>query len=144
MKAKRNYIDRDRLHQLMRDYKDTGIIGEELGKMFMVMVDHILGHSNFRNYTYTVREEMKCHALLMLVKYSHNCDAYQRDSHQTFNYITTVIMNACKQILIKYYKRLNTQRELERQYIDLMAQQGIRVNSEYLQNFEDRRIVNGD
>ena len=144
MKAKRNYIDRDRLHQLMRDYKDTGIIGEELGKMFMVMVDHILGHSNFRNYTYTVREEMKCHALLMLVKYSHNCDAYQRDSRQTFNYITTVIMNACKQILIKYYKRLNTQRELERQYIDLMAQQGIRVNSEYLQNFEDRRIVNGD
>ena len=60
----------------MRDYKDTGIIGEELGKMFIVMVDHILGHSNFRNYTYTVREEMKCHALLMLVRYSHNCDAY--------------------------------------------------------------------
>ena len=31
MKAKRDYIDRDRLHQLMRDYKDTGIISEELG-----------------------------------------------------------------------------------------------------------------
>ena len=144
MKAKRNYIDRDRLHQLMRDYKDTGIIGEELGKMFMVMVDHILGHSNFRNYTQAVREEMKSYALLLLIKYSHNCDAYQRDARQTFNYITTVVMNACKQILIKYYKRLNTQRELERQYVDIMAQQGIRVNSEYLQNFEDRRIVNGD
>ena len=76
MKAKRNYIDRDRLHWLMRDYKDTGKISEELGKMFMVMVDHILGHSNFRNYTQDVREEMKCHALLMLIKYSHNCDAY--------------------------------------------------------------------
>ena len=26
-------------------------------------------------------------------------------------------------------------RELERQYVDIMAQQGIRVNSEYLDNF---------
>ena len=120
------------------------IISEELGKMFLAICNKILNHSNFRNYTQDVRQEMKSHALLMLVKYSHNCDAYQRDARQTFNYITTVVMNACKQILIKYYKRLNTQRELERQYIDLMAQQGIRVNSEYLQNFEDRRIVNGD
>ena len=76
MKAKRDYIDRDILHQLMRDYKDTGIISEELGKMFMTMTDHILGHSNFRNYTQDVREEMKSYALLLLIKYSHNCDAY--------------------------------------------------------------------
>ena len=144
MKAKRDYIDRDRLHQLMRDYKDAGVIGEELGEMFMIMTDHILGHSNFRNYTQAVREEMKSHALLMLVKYSHNCDAYERNARQTFNYITTIVMNSCKQILLKYYKRLNTQRELERQYVDIMAQQGIRVNSEFLDNFEDRNIINGD
>ena len=144
MKQRNNYIDRDRLHQRMRDYKDTGIIGEELGKMFMVMIDHILGHSNFRNYTYDLKEEMRSHALLLLIKYSHNCDSYQRDSRQTFNYITTIIMNACKQILIKHYKQQNLQRELERQYVDIMAQKGIRVNSEYLQNFEDRKIINGD
>ena len=141
---KTNYIDRNELHSEMKAYKDTGVISERLGQLFLTITTHILGHSNFRNYTQDVRQEMKSHSLLMLVKYSHNCDAYQRDASQTFNYITTVVMNACKQILIKYYKRLNTQRELERQYIDLMAQQGIRVNSEYLQNFEDRRIVNGD
>ena len=60
----------------MRDYKDTGIISEELGKMFMIMTDHILGHSNFRNYTADLKEEMRSHALMLLVKYSHNCDAY--------------------------------------------------------------------
>ena len=144
MKQRNNYIDRTELHSEMKAYKDTGVISERLGQLFITITTHILGHSNFRNYTQDVRQEMKSHALLMLVKYSHNCDAYQRDARQTFNYITTVVMNACKQILIKHYKRLNTQRELERQYIDLMAQQGIRVNSEYLQNFEDRRIVNGD
>ena len=137
MKAKRNYIDRDRLHQLMRDYKDTGIISDELGKMFMVMIDHILGHSNFRNYAYDLKEEMKCHALLMLVKYSHNCDAYQRDSRQTFNYITTIIMNACKQILIKHYKQQNLQRELEQMYINTMeSTYGIKICSEFLDNFQ--------
>ena len=137
MKAKRDYIDRDRLHQLMRDYKDTGIISEELGNMFMTMTDHILGHSNFRNYTYTVREEMKCHALLMLVRYSHNCDAYQRDSRQTFNYITTIIFNACKQTLQKYYKQLNLKRELEQKYLDILAQEyDVNIKKDYIENFE--------
>lgn len=137
MKAKRNYIDRDRLHQLMRDYKDTGIISEELGKMFMTMTDHILGHSNFRNYTQAVREEMKCYALLLLIKYSHNCDAYQRDARQVFNYLSTIVINSCKQVLQKYYKRLNTQRELERQYLDMMqSAYGVNIKNEYLDNFE--------
>ena len=133
----RNYIDRDRLHQLMRDYKDTGVISEQLGKMFMIMTDHILGHSNFRNYTTDLKEEMRSHALLLLVKYSHNCDAYQRDARQVFNYLTTVVFNSFKQVLQKYYKRLNTQRELERQYLDMMqSTYGVNIKNEYLENFE--------
>ena len=137
MKQRNNYIDRDRLHWLMRDYKDTGIISEELGKMFMIMTDHILGHSNFRNYTQAVREEMRSHALLLLVRYSHNCDAYQRDARQTFNYITTITMNACKQVLQKYYKHLNLKRELEQQYLDLMQSiYDVKINSEFLDNFK--------
>ena len=144
MKQRNNYIDRDQLHQLMRDYKDTGKISEELGEMFMIMTDHILGHSNFRNYTQAVREEMKSYALLLLIKYSHNCDAYQRDARQVFNYLSTVTFNAFKQTLQKYYKRLNTQRELERQYLDLMqSKYGVKINSEYIDNFEDRNIING-
>ena len=137
MKAKRDYIDRNQLHQLMRDYKDTGIISEELGQMFMIMTDHILGHSNFRNYTQAVREEMKSYALLLLVKYSHNCDAYQRDARQTFNYITTIVMNSCKQVLIKYYKNQNMKRELEQRYIDMLAQEyGVKIKNDYIENFE--------
>ena len=137
MKAKRDYIDRNQLHQLMRDYKDTGKISEELGEMFMIMVDHILGHSNFRNYTQAVREEMKSYALLLLVKYSHNCDAYQRDARQTFNYITTIVMNSCKQVLIKYYKNQNMKRELEQRYIDMLAQEyGVKIKNDYIENFE--------
>ena len=137
MTQRNNYIDRDQLHQLMRDYKDTGVISERLGQFFITMVDHILGHSNFRNYTADIKEEMKSHALLLLVKYSHNCDAYQRDARQTFNYITTIIFNACKQTLQKYYKHMNLKRELERQYLDLMASTyGVKINSEFIDNFE--------
>ena len=137
MKAKRDYIDRNQLHQLMRDYKDTGIISEELGQMFMTMTDHILGHSNFRNYTQAVREEMKSYALLLLVKYSHNCDAYQRDARQVFNYLSTIVMNSCKQVLIKYYKNQNMKRELEQRYIDMLAQEyGINIKNDYIENFE--------
>ena len=134
---KTNYIDRNELHSEMKAYKDTGVISERLGQFFITMVDHILGHSNFRNYTQDVREEMKSHALLLLVKYSHNCDAYQRDARQTFNYITTIVMNACKQTLQKYYKHLNLKRELEQQYLDMLAQEyAINIKKDYIENFE--------
>lgn len=137
MKQRNNYIDRDQLHKLMRDYKDTGKISEQLGKMFIVMTDHILGHSNFRNYTDDLKEEMRSHALMLLVKYSHNCDAYQRDARQVFNYLTTVIFNAFKQVLQKYYKQQNLKRELETMYLQMLSNQfGIDVKNDYLENFE--------
>lgn len=137
MKQKNQYIDSDQLHKLMRDYKDTGIISEQLGSMFIQMTDHILGHSNFRNYTVDLKEEMKSHALLMLVKYSHNCNAYERDSRQTFNYISTIIFNAYKQIIIKHYKQENIKRDLERQYLDFMQSTfGVKIKSEFIDNFE--------
>ena len=142
MKQRNNYIDRDELHSEMQAYKDTGVISERLGQLFITMTDHILGHSNFRNYTADLKEEMRSHALMLLVKYSHNCDAYQRDARQVFNYLSTVVFNAFKQVLQKYYKQLNLRRELEQQYLDFMAQQGIKINSEFLDNFEDRKIIN--
>ena len=137
MKQRNNYIDRNELHSEMKAYKDTGVISERLGQFFITMTDHILGHSNFRNYTQDVREEMKSHALLLLVKYSHNCDAYQRDARQTFNYITTIVMNACKQVLQKYYKQQNIKREIETMYLQMLSNQfGINVKNDYLENFE--------
>ena len=137
MKQQNNYIDCNELHSEMKAYKDTGVISERLGQLFITITDHILGHSNFRNYTQAVREEMKSYALLLLIKYSHNCDAYERDARQTFNYITTITMNAFKQVLQKYYKNLNLKRELEQQYLDLMSSTyGVNIKKDYIENFE--------
>ena len=137
MKQRNNYIDRTELHSEMKAYKDTGVISERLGQLFLTITDHILGHSNFRNYTQAVREEMKSYALLLLIKYSHNCDAYERDARQVFNYLSTVTFNAFKQVLQKYYKNLNLKRELETMYLQMLSNQfGIDVKNDYLENFE--------
>ena len=137
MKQRNNYIDCNELHSEMKAYKDTGVISERLGQLFITITDHILGHSNFRNYTQAVREEMKSYALLLLIKYSHNCDAYERDARQVFNYLSTVTFNAFKQVLQKYYKNLNLKRELETMYLQMLSNQfGIDVKNDYLENFE--------
>ena len=137
MKQRNNYIDRTELHSEMKAYKDTGVISERLGQLFITMTDHILGHSNFRNYTQAVREEMKSYALLLLIKYSHNCDAYQRDARSVFAYVTTIIFNAYRQVLQKYYKQQNLKRELETMYMQMLSNQfGIDVKNDYLENFE--------
>ena len=137
MKQRNNYIDCNELHSEMKAYKDTGVISERLGQLFITITDHILGHSNFRNYTQVVREEMKSYALLLLIKYSHNCDAYQRDARQVFNYLTTVTFNAFKQVLQKYYKQLNLKKELEQKYLDMLAQEyDINIKKDYIENFK--------
>ena len=137
MKQRNNYIDCNELHSEMKAYKDTGVISERLGQLFITITDHILGHSNFRNYTQAVREEMKSYALLLLIKYSHNCDAYERDARQVFNYLSTVTFNAFRQVLQKYYKNLNLKRELETMYLQMLSNQfGIDVKNDYLENFE--------
>ena len=137
MKKRNNYIDRNELHSEMKTYKDTGIISERLGQLFLTMIDHILGHSNFRNYAYDLKEEMKSHALLMIIKYVHNCNAYERDATSVFAYVTTIIFNAYRQVLKKYYKQLNLKRELEKHYISMIENIfGINIKSEYLDNFK--------
>ena len=137
MKQRNDYIDCNELHSEMKAYKDTGVISERLGQLFITITDHILGHSNFRNYTQAVREEMKSYALLLLIKYSHNCDAYERDARQVFNYLSTVTFNAFKQVLQKYYKQQNLKRELETMYLQMLSNQfGIDVKNDYLENFE--------
>lgn len=137
MKRRNQYIDRDQLRELMQDYNKTNVVSEQLGKMFMIMTDRILGHSNFKNYTKDLKEEMKSHAFYLLMKYIHNCDAYERDAKSVFNYITTTIFNAYRQVLKKHYSYMNTKRALETLYIATMENiYGIDIKNDYLENFK--------
>lgn len=71
----------------------------------MLACEKILGHSNFRNYTYTLKEDMKSHAVWRVIQ---NLKNFKKEMSSTkfFNYLTTCIFCAYIQVIKQYYKDL--------------------------------------
>lgn len=82
-------------------------MSERLGVIFLTMIDRILKHANFRRYENSMKEDMRGHACLLIVKYIHNCDPDTRTPRQCFNYVTTTIWNAFVQVIKKHYQYEN-------------------------------------
>jgi hypothetical protein len=75
-KVNKYYLDSNRLHELlMARAKDPTIpVSNELGKMFMQIVEGIMSKSAYRDYTIDWREVMIHNAYMALLKYSHKYD----------------------------------------------------------------------
>jgi len=77
----------------------SGRIHNELGKMWMLLVERIGRKGNFRNYTYL--EDMKGEALIQLANVGLRFDESRQAVPNPFAFYTTVVNNAFKRILNK-------------------------------------------
>ena len=107
-----NYVDPIELHNELKNYKQTNQMSDNLGNIFITMCKRILNHSNFKNYNQSLKEDMSGHAYLLLCRYIKNCDPDIRTARQCFNYVSTIIFNAFKQVLIQHYKQENIKRDI--------------------------------
>ena len=111
-KNKKYYVDPNELHAELAKYQSTDIISERLGQIFINMTYHILNHSNFKQYNDNLKDDMRSHAIFMLMKYVHNCDPTERSPENCFNYVSTCIFNAYRQVLKDYYRDVNLKNDL--------------------------------
>ena len=109
---KEYYVDPIVLQNELKVYKDTNQMSDNLGNIFITMCKRILNHSNFKNYSKELKEDMSGHAYLLLCRYIKNCDPDIRTPKQCFNYVSTIIFNAFKQVLIQHYKQENIKRDI--------------------------------
>lgn len=102
MRAKnkeRYYIrNKDLLPEIVK-YKETGIIGEELGLMIQRIAINYSNRGNFAGYTW--KEDMISDAIVICFSYMHNFDPKKQKRPNPFSYFTTVIHNA----FINYIKK---------------------------------------
>lgn len=77
--------------------RDHGRISNELGKMYMLLVEKISKRGNWRNYTYI--EDMKGDALRQLSQVGLQFDEGRGQIPNPFAFYTTVVNNAFKRIL---------------------------------------------
>ena len=103
------------------------IISEELGKMFLAICNKILNHSNFRNYTKELKEDMKSYALFKLIKGLKN---YNFQFNNPFAWCSQACFNAYLTIIGKHYKQLNIKKDLmQKLSIELQTYTGMNASS---------------
>ena len=117
------YIWRDSAPE---DKKDQRIITEEFGKMIQMIAERLTNHSNFKNYTRELKQDMVSYACFKCIQGIHN---YNFEFKNAFAYFTTACYNAFVSVISKYYKDKNLHKDLARRAIEkLEATQDINAN----------------
>ena len=135
----KQYINSEEFALELLQFRKTGQASERLGQFFITLCDKILQHRNFSSYSRDLKDDMRSHALYMLMKYSRTCNPEERTPRECFNYCTTAVWHAYQNVLSKYYEDQNMIHAMMRAAQEAFEQQfGVTVNN------KDRFELNDD
>ena len=112
-----NYIDQNELYDEYKKSVDNDQCTEKLGEMFLMLTTHILRSPNFNRYPIQVKEDLRGHAIVKLMK-SLKTVKLQFTSQQIFNFATRTIYTAFLSELGRHYKQENIKRAATRKYLE--------------------------
>ena len=84
--SKKNYVNNVDLLVEINNYKTTGVMSENLGKMLLEIANNFSSKGNFVSYTW--REDLVADGVLTCIKYLKNFDTSK--SSNAFSYITQI------------------------------------------------------
>lgn len=117
MKENKNYIDPQEFYDQYKVSKANNMCTERLGVLFITLTDHILRSPNFNRYPTQVKEDLKSHALLKLVK-SLDTVKLNFSPAQIFNFATRTVYTAFLSELGRHYKYAGIKRVATRKYLE--------------------------
>ena len=88
---------------------ENRVISEKLGMMMMAIANKLLNHSNFRNYSYELKQDMASYFYYKLIKGLKN---YNFEFSNPFAWCTQCAWNAFLTVIGKHYKHINIKRDL--------------------------------
>lgn len=112
-KKKEQYCKNSQMLIELNKFQEDGIISENLGQMFIDITTRLGGHSYFRNYDHTTKNDLKSAALLKMVK---AVEKYNMKFKNPFAYFTQVAFNEFRKICKSYYKHINIRRKIASNY----------------------------
>jgi DNA-directed RNA polymerase specialized sigma24 family protein len=90
--AKPYYVKNSDLLPHIHEYRETGIVSEELGGYLYKIAFNYANKGSF--YGYTWKEDMVSEAVLTCIKYMYNFNPMAQKRPNPFAYFTTIIHNA--------------------------------------------------
>lgn len=116
-KNKRNYLEAQDLYDQYKKAVEGGQCTDKLGEMFLTLTDHILRLPSFNRYPIQVKEDLRGHAIVKLMK-SLKTVKLEFTPHQVFNFATRTVYTAFLSELSRHYKYENIKRAATRKYLE--------------------------
>ena len=114
---KRNYLEAQEFYDEYKKSVENDQCTEKLGEMFLTLTNHMLRSPNFNRYPIQVKEDLRGHAIVKLMK-SLKTVKLEFTPHQIFNFATRTIYTAFLSELGRHYKHENTKRAATRKYLE--------------------------
>jgi DNA-directed RNA polymerase specialized sigma24 family protein len=112
MKKKRakHYIRNDEILPHIYDYRETGLISNDLGKILLTIAENYACKGSFHGYTW--KEDMVSEAVLTCIRYIHNFDPMRQKRPNPFAYFTMIIHRSFLTYIRKQKKHSQIKNEL--------------------------------
>lgn len=116
----------DLLKELI-ECKKSGVISNKLGEYFLSIAWHLTGHSNFRRYSYSLKEDFVGLGVMKMIKGVKSFDPEK--SKNAFAYFTQICWNSFIYSCKEYYKQINVKKQIFENYlISVQAAQNLDPN----------------
>lgn len=115
-KNKRNYLEAQDLYDQYKKAVEGGQCTDKLGEMFLTLTEHMLRSPNFNRYPKEVKEDLRGHAIVKLMK-SLTTVNLSFTPQQIFNFATRTIYTAFLSELGRHYKAENLKRRMTKEYL---------------------------
>lgn len=87
---------------------------EELGRMLLAIANKYLNHSNFKNYTKELKEDMRSYGLYKVLR---GLKHYNFKFNNPFAWVTQAFRNAFLSVIMQHYKHINTRKALLKKFM---------------------------
>jgi hypothetical protein len=126
---KKYFVNNTEFLVLLDEYKETKVLTEKLGKIFVDMTKNLLFSRQFINYSDDWKAEMQSDALFNLCRYAGTFD--RTKSSNPFAYFTRTIINAFIMRIKKEKKgNMNIEKIRKQAYDEFLQRENLYIDSQ--------------
>ena len=132
---KRNYLEAQDLYDEYKKSVENDQCTERLGELFLTLIAHMLRSPNFNRYPKEVKEDLRGHAIVKLMK-SLRTVRFDLTSQQIFNFATRTVYTAFLSELGRHYKQENIKRAATRKYLESSPYIDVRTREDMISEID--------
>lgn len=138
---KKYFVENDEFLRLLEDFKETKVLSNALGQVFLTMTENLLFSKQFINYSDDWKAEMQSDSIFNCCRYAGTFDVNKGSN--PFAYFTRLIINAFIMRINKEKKRNIKEEEIRSMaHVEFMQRHGLIDTNQTPLEMEDAEEFN--